>query len=149
MPIKRITPRANISDFVQNHVRNIEARVIRELCIIGEKCVNQARITEQKGRDYKDQSGNLRSSTGYVVVANGEIVQMSDFAPVGGATEGSDSGKAFARKLAAETPTGFALYVVAGMNYASYVSAKGYDVLDTSELLAERLFKELTGKIGK
>ena len=33
------------------------------------------------------------------------------------------------------------------MKYASYVSAKGYDVLDSAELLAEKLAKELLERI--
>ena len=40
-------------------------------------------------------------------------------------------------------PTLATLIVVAGMNYAAYVQRKGYDVLTSSELLAEQLVRQL------
>lgn len=121
--------------------------VIYNLQVIGEKCVNAARITEQKGRDYTDQTGNLRSSTGYVLVVDGEIVAESSFQTVGSGTEGSQGGRNYAENLASQYPTGIALIVVAGMHYAEYVAAKGYDVLDTSEKLAAQLVDKLMNDI--
>ena len=34
------------------------------------------------------------------------------------------------------------------MRYASFVSAKGYDVLDSAELLAERLVPDMLKRLG-
>lgn len=126
----------------EKEMERVHEGIIRQLCIIGEECVNAARITSMKGRDYEDQSGNLRGSVGYIVVYDGEIVQGGGFQPVNGSTEGCEKGKAFAESLAGRYK-GYALVVVAGMNYAEYVAAKGYDVLDTAELVAERLCKNL------
>ena len=67
---------------------------------------------------------------------------IAGFEP-GGAQEGAEVGKQYAQELAANHPTGYALIVVAGMNYAEYVSAKGYDVLDTAELKARELLEKL------
>lgn len=47
------------------------------------------------------------------------------------------SGQTIAEKVGKETK-GVALVVVAGMNYAAYVEAKGYNVLSSAEHLAER-----------
>ena len=132
---------------VQEAVERMRRAVIYNLKDIGEKCVNAARITEQKGRDYTDQSENLRSSTGYVLVVDGEIVAESSFQAVGGGTEGAQGGRTYAENLASRYPTGIALIVVAGMHYAEYVAAKGYDVLDTSERLAQQLVNKLMNDI--
>ncbi len=132
--------KAALDRAINEEVEKEKLRVVRELCIIGEQCVNQARISERKGRDYQDQTGNLRASVGYIVVCDGEICELAGFDDT---KEGASVGREYAQKLAANHPQGFALIVVAGMNYAEYVAAKGYDVLDSAELLAERLCKEI------
>lgn len=117
--------------------------IIYRLGNIGAKCVNAARISNLKGRDYLDQTGNLRSSTGYVLSVDGKIVAESSFDVVAGGMQGKAEGKSFAESLISNHPTGIALIVVAGMHYAEYVAAKGYDVLDSAELLAEQLIQKL------
>jgi len=62
--------------------------------------------------------------------------------------DGSSKGAAYVKSLARKFPQGICLIVVAGMNYASYVSAKGLDVLDSSELLAERLVPQMLKQLG-
>ena len=121
-------------------IERMKQAVIYNLQVIGEKCVNEARM---KG-SYKDQTGNLRSSTGYVLIVDGEIVSESAFDVVKDGQTGSDEGKAFAESLVKDYPTGIALVVVAGKNYAEYVAARGYDVLDSAELLAEQLVQKLS-----
>lgn len=120
-------------------VERIKEAVIYNLQAIGQKCVDEARM---KG-SYKDQTGNLRSSTGYVLVVDGEIVSESAFDVVKDGQTGSDEGKAFAESLVKDYPTGIALVVVAGKNYAQYVAARGYDVLDSAELLGEQLVQKM------
>jgi len=132
--------------------------VIMNLQVIGEKCVNAARSLPSMSRadegadrphrpNYIDDTGNLRSSIGYVLVVDGQIISESSFASVGNGKQGSEAGKSFAESLASNYPTGFALIVVAGMHYAEYVSAKGYDVLDTAELTAEQLVNQLMSEL--
>ena len=117
----------------------LDFEIVRKLCYIGEMCVNKARTYGS----YTDHSGNLRSSVGYVVVANGQIRQLAGFDAINGAKEGVLKGEEYARKCASEHPTDYALIIVAGMDYAEYVAAKGYDVLDSAELEAEKLIKQL------
>ena len=151
MPIRRLTPDSAIDEFVENLAANRARAIIQALIDIGEECIKQARLAGS----YKDQTGNLRSSIGYVVVVDGDIVQMSGFETVppknpqkGDKYTGAEDGKAFARQLASRFPTGICLIVVAGMNYASYVSAKGYNVLDGSELLADKLVPQMLEQLG-
>lgn len=144
MPIKNLTPEGAISDFIGQQVERITSALIYNLCAVGEQVLNQARSTNS----YKDQTGNLRSSIGYIVAVDGEVVQSSSFEVVKDGADGSRDGKSYALELVKQFPEGIVLIVVAGMNYASYVSAKGYDVLDSSEVLADRLVPEILKQLG-
>ena len=144
MPIKRLTPTAEIDRYIIGRVEAIKKAIVYNLCAVGEQVLNAARLTNS----YKDQTGNLRSSIGYVVAVDGEIVQMSSFDTVKEGREGSRGGKEYAMQLVRDFPHGIVLIVVAGMNYASYVSAKGYDVLDSSELLADKLVPQMLQQLG-
>ena len=144
MPIKRLTPTTEIDRYIAGRVEAIKKALVYNLCAVGEQVLNAARLTNS----YKDQTGNLRSSIGYVVAVDGEIVQMSSFDTVKEGREGSQGGKEYAMQLVWDFPHGIVLIVVAGMNYASYVSAKGYDVLDSSELLADKLVPQMLQQLG-
>lgn len=144
MPIKNLTPDGAISEFIGQQVERVTSALIYNLCAVGEQVLNQARSTNS----YKDQTGNLRSSIGYVVAVDGEVVQSSSFEVVKDGADGSRDGKSYALDLVKQFPEGIVLIVVAGMNYASYVSAKGYDVLDSSEVLADRLVPEILKQLG-
>ena len=56
------------------------------------------------------------------------------------------SGQSIAEKVGKETK-GVALVVVAGMNYAAYVEARGYNVLSSAEHLAERELPRMLEKL--
>lgn len=144
MAIKRITPTKQIMQHMDNELAAFERVIIRRLQYMGEKCIVQAR----DHGSYQDQTGNLRSSVGYVIVRNGAILSGSNFDTVKGGSEGQSEGRSFAQELASKFTKGIALIVVAGMEYASYVEAKGYDVLTSSEMLAEREVPKLLSKLG-
>jgi hypothetical protein len=79
---------------------------------------------------YIDRTGNLRSSIGYVLCINGVEVDSS-FKGVG--EEGVRKGYELATRIAGNAGSnGIVAVVVAGMDYALYVEAKGYDVLTGS-----------------
>ena len=147
MPITQLTPNEEIEAYMDEQLSRLRTVILRNLAYIGEQCLNKARSTDS----YKDQTGNLRSSIGYVIVEDGKVIQASDFAPSEKGTDkakGQATGKAYASELAARFPSGITLLVVAGMNYATYVSAKGYDVLDGAELLADQLTEKLLKDLG-
>ena len=85
---------------------------------------------------------------GYVVVNDGQIVYESAFSKTMAGKEGSDAGRQFARSLASQHPEGIVLIVVAGMNYARYVADKGFNVLDSAEILADRLVPSIMEQLG-
>ena len=73
---------------------------------------------------------------------------MSSFDAVKSGGNGARMGKQYVKRLIRKFPQGVVLLVAAGMKYASYVSAKGYDVLDSSELLADKLVPQMLEQLG-
>lgn len=144
MPIRQITPMSEIDRYTEQRLRGLEQAVIRTLAYCGELCLNVARSTNS----YKDQTGNLRSSIGYVVAVDGRIVSQSSFETVKEGGQGSKQGAAFAKQLVRRFPKGICLIVVAGMEYAAHVKNRGYDVLDSSELTADRIVPYMLKKLG-
>ena len=144
MGMKQITPMSEVEAYLDEQIERIEQLIIYNLSYVGEQCLTEARNTNS----YKDQTGNLRSSIGYTIVKDGRVIRQSDFAVVRKGSEGKSEGEQFARSLASKFPEGIVLIVVAGMNYASYVSAKGYNVLDSAELLADRLVPSILKQLG-
>ena len=92
MPIRRLTPPAEIDRYIAGRTEAIKKALVYNLCAIGEQVLNAARLSNS----YKDQTGNLRSSIGYVVAVDGEIVQMSSFDVVKNGGRGSKGGKTYA-----------------------------------------------------
>lgn len=144
MGIKQITPASEIDRYIEQQVERIIKATIYNLQFIGERCLNAARETNS----YKDRTGNLRSSFGYVIVCDGKIAYQSDFEVVLHGETGAKSGIQYAKEVARQFPEGIVLIVVAGMNYAAYVSAKGYDVMDSAELLADKLVPQILKQLG-
>lgn len=156
MAIKQNFSRREIESYLARKRLLIERAIISRLKLLGEKCVAEARSLNT----YMDQSGNLRSSIGYVIVKNGAIIHSSNFEQVqpwsssdDAALNGGEIGVKYAKKLGLEHSSGYALVVVAGMSYASYVEAMGKDVLSSAEHLAERelpkMLKQLKANIRK
>lgn len=128
--------------------RIIEA-AINTMRNVGEQCIKEAR---EKG-SYKDITGNLRSSIGYVILRAGKIVEQSKpkayKGPKGDGSKGVSESEMLLKRLQGQYPMGIALIVTAGMNYAVYVEGIHHkNVLTSSQLLAEKLVPELLTKIG-
>jgi phage gpG-like protein len=107
-----------------------EGVIMRRLQMIGEEAVNTARTS----RRYLDQTGNLTSSIGYVILRRGSIVNKAGFDKTKEGDEGVRQGESLATSLAKDYPHDFALIVVAGMDYAAYVEAKGLGGMTAAEL---------------
>jgi hypothetical protein len=125
--------------------QEFQKSIILVLSYLGELCVNHARNL----KTYRDQTGNLRSSIGYIIVKDGKVVKQSF---TGSKAEGKQRAQQVASELISEIGQGWALIVVAGMNYALSVESRGLDVLSSAELLAERelpgLLKQLSAGSG-
>jgi hypothetical protein len=160
MPIKQLTPKGRAAQALAEYMQRISTVVMRNLRYLGEQCVTEAR----RHHSYKDQTGNLTSSIGYVIAVNGRVVSRSSFEAVtvtrtvkkhgkmvtitSTGTEGAKQGEEYAMEVARQFPRGVVLIVVAGRNYAKYVAAKGYNVLDSAEQLARREAKTILQGLG-
>lgn len=146
MAIKCKTSKAMLNEVFRKHQQRCYEAVVRTLMYCGEQIVNKVR-DGNKPKSYKDQTGNLRSSTGYILSYNGKVISKSSFASVLNGGKGSKEGEGFARRLATQYDKGFVLIVVAGMEYAVYVEDKGYDVLMSGELLAEVIIPRMLNQL--
>lgn len=127
-----LTPRFTDKDikyYIQSKIEELEEDIVRVLKTVGVRAVNIAR---QNG-SYQDRTSNLRNSIGYMVLKNGEVVDS---------LFNNSFGEEYALEIASNTK-GFSLIVVAGMNYASYVESRGYDVLASSQLESEVILENL------
>ena len=127
-------------------LNEIEKKQIVRLQRLGEMCLVEARTN----KGYMMQTGALLSSTGYEVFVDGVAIH-SQFDAASGAESnaaetGIKSGQSIAETIGKGTK-GIALVVVAGMNYAAYVEAKGYNVLSSAEHLAERELPRMLEKL--
>lgn len=143
MGIKATTPISQINKMLREEVDKQRKALIRTMLYCAEEVTNAARSTDS----YKDQTGNLRSSVGSVVIVDGKIIQEYGFDVVLEGSIGVTDGKEYAHNLAASYPDGVVIVVVAGKEYASYVAAKGYDVLDSAENLARRIMSDLLSQL--
>lgn len=156
-----------VTEEITNAMQTLHRRIIRDLTIAGEEAVKKARSIVTAGGGggvlppYTVQTGNLVSSVGYAVVQDGQIVTMSSFQavqgrpdkngiPLGDGQEGSAKGKEYVKELAMRFPQGYALILVAGMHYASYVQELHHrDVLVSGSLVAEQLVREIQDKFNR
>ncbi|GJH39891.1 hypothetical protein RCZ04_04410 [Capnocytophaga sp. HP1101] len=103
---------------------------INKFIEVGERCIREARDNGA----YTDRTGNLRSSVGYVVLLNGSEKSKSRI---------STLNQNLIEEVKAQYPKDLVLIVVAGMNYAAYVEAKGFNVLSSAELMAKNILTKL------
>ena len=145
MPGRMTTPIQTIGDKIN---ASVEARlqvIVNTLCYVGEQCIIEAR----DGGTYTDQTGNLRSSIGYAVIWDGKVVQRDFIDKIKQGDKGVSDGNEYLSKcIKGRRRKGIVLIVTAGMNYAEYVEAKGFNVLTSAELKAGPLVKSLLTRLG-
>lgn len=96
---------------------------------------------------YTDRTNNLRSSIGFVIYKDGEMISsyftQSGVGNLGDGETGTEKGLQEAEEEAKNyNVNGYVCVLVAGMNYARAVESKGYDVISGSWLHFEDTFKK-------
>lgn len=134
--------KADIKKMLADKVGRIQQAVLLNLQRIGEQFVAGARDTNT----YKDRTGNLRSSIGYVILKDGK--QLFESFENKGGDEGVERAKELTAESAKKFPKGFVLIGVAGMDYAAAVEAKGFDVISASSIEAETNLKVAIQRIS-
>ncbi|MGE9615653.1 MAG: hypothetical protein ACQPRI_05065 [Solitalea-like symbiont of Tyrophagus putrescentiae] len=109
------------------------------------------------------RTGNLQNSIGYVVVKKGIVISSGSFGNIkriaalavksdGLNISGAKQGLEVANRIARGCQNDYTLIIVAGMNYAAYVEAKGYNVILPAELKAKidipKEFKRITRQLN-
>lgn len=146
----RITPNFTDKDIqkdIDAFVTRANKITLSEISNVGLKFVTEARNKMKAQGGFDDQTGNLRSSIGFIVVYDGKIVH-EDFNH-GGGPIGQKEGIEFAEYQAALYPNGYVLITVAGMEYASFVEDKGYDVITGSTLNANTDMRKVWANVKR
>lgn len=143
------TKLSEVHDMLMREAERVERLTIRALSKLGEQCVTK--IRDRAGdKSWYDQTGNLRSSVGYVIAHNKNIIQYSTFNQVKQGSEGVKTGKDLAKELAKRYSNNYVLIVVAGMNYAEFVEAMdNKDVLASTELWAREQVQLMLEKLKR
>jgi len=144
-----LTPRFTEQDIrgvLSRGLMDIEDNILKILEYVGDAFVRDARSAVNidgafpKG-DYTNQTSNLRSSIGYVVLKDGIIVKN-------GIRGDEPAGEAAARMAISTIPkSGYQLIGVAGMDYASHVEARRYNVITSQADIAILDIKKLLLKL--
>lgn len=98
---------------------------------------------------YRDQTGNLRSSIGYVIVCDNDVLTENFESSDKGTDRSTGLGKArqLASQVGSSHPTGWALICVAGMTYAATVEAMGKDVITCAVTATEEDLRKQIQKV--
>lgn len=146
---KAIKNKSDINKYFDDFRECTFKAIVAIFSYIGEEAIKLAR--EDHANNWTDRTGNLRSSIGYMITYNGKEVHTNGFsttsAPDGDGKEGQAEGKRVVEGMKGTHTEGFALIVVAGMNYAEYVEATGRDVLASAELHARKKLPEMMERI--
>jgi hypothetical protein len=115
--------KANMSGFehsVEQQREGLYERIVEAFIRAGENFVTQARdqVQDHALGTYLDQTTNLRNSIGYFIFVDGQLLHENST---------HEENRAEVQELV--KPKGIQLIGIAGMNYASFVEAKGYNVI--------------------
>lgn len=147
MGVTFTTTDSELNAIIEAEIQRVHQLTLRALSYLGEKCIIEARDRPQE-ESWIDRTGNLRSSVGYVISHNGNIVKYGGFKKAFSGSLGTYDGKRFAESIVSKHKTGYALIVVAGMNYAEYVEAMDNKVvLASAELFARKELPRMMEKL--
>ncbi|WP_231464681.1 hypothetical protein [Pedobacter sp. Leaf132] len=133
--------KADIAKAIKSKVEAYQSAIKNRFQYVGEQFINLAR----KNNTYVDQTGNLRSSIGYMVFYNGQVISQN----FDGKDKGKVEGKRIANLIAEGHPKGFILVAVAGMDYAVAVEARGKDVITNSSKTTRELLIRALDKLNR
>lgn len=149
MGMKLVTSKQEISREINRSITEWEKKLLDRLVYLGDLCYQEA--INKIG--YTHRTGNLGSSTGYIVLNNGSLHSQGGFLSITGPErnntniDGTLVGREYAESLIPEYSKGYLMIFVAGMNYAGYVEAKGYNVITSAEIWAQRNAQKIISQV--
>lgn len=142
---RMITPVSTVRNMILTDAERKTMVLINVYCYAGELAVQMARTAG----NYRDITGNLRSSVGYVVLNNGKVIQSASFQQVKQGKQGVADGNKFMNELIKKNRKGIRLIVVAGMNYAAIVEDKHLKkVVKFTESVAKDIAENTLKQLG-
>lgn len=122
------------ADFMNGFRKDTICSILEDLRFIAQGCYEEA----MRRKGFTNDSGALSSSIGWAISLDGNIVYSGGLVSVG---EGGSIGQSQGRRAIDELVrgSGIKLILVAGMDYAQEVEARGFDVTTSGELLAEEM----------
>ena len=151
MPLVPIFSMRDVERYIDKFQDRAEDALLQTLIYTGEYFVKIARERSVKN-SFRDVTGNLRSSIGYVIVRDGKMI-IENFENAGTGPEGNtgvQQGRRLARELASANNRGLVLIGMAGMDYALYVeNIKNKDVISGPEVQARKMLKDLIKKVKR
>lgn len=125
-----------------------DTRVLRELTVIAEETCNAARDTyhSRDSGGYDDHTHNLRGSMGFKIFFESKEVTSGGFDGRGSA-DGESAARTALSKFEAKGSL-WEVVVVAGMEYARYVEAKGCNVISFLQSSLDKKIKKLIQDIN-
>lgn len=135
----------DIKDDFQGLAADIESDLVEALFESGKAAVDKARIKTKVDKGFGNITWDLRASIGCVLVNRSQILpEHIYFPPIAQSDQGEQAGINYAREIALLLDDGEPMLIfVAGMDYAAFVEAKGYDVISMSCEEIEVQFKSL------
>lgn len=127
----------SIGDIRQRNQQFVDA-VLLTIEKVLQRSIIEVVKTAKNTDTYTDRTNNLRSSIGYVLYKDGQKVsalfEKAGDGGEGNGSEGTQKGLAYAESVAKSFSSGYVVVLVAGMDYAAYVEAKGFDVITGASL---------------
>lgn len=122
------------ADFMDGFRKDTLGSILEDLRFIAQGCYEEA----MRRKSFLNDSGALSSSIGWAISLDGNIVYSGGLVSIGqGGSLGQSQGRRAIDELA--SGLGIKLILVAGMDYAQEVEARGFDVTTSGELLAEEM----------
>ena len=130
----------SLGRWFEHYENRAEERILKLLQSAGEKFIEVAR----KRASFDDHTGNLRSSIGYVIAKDGEVLTENFTESDKGTdkTTGKYKGRRLAEEVSLSHTGGYVLVGVAGMEYAAAVEAKGYEVVSGANTQCEKYLRD-------
>lgn len=138
---------ADIDAYVMEQYQEAEKKLIEVMQFVGEGFIKEARsMTKQMG-SFGDRTGNLRSSIGYVIAKDGNVLEETVYVSDKGTDRrtGVKTGERFMDEIS--KGEGLNLYGVAGMEYAEAVESRGYNVISVQTDMALVELKQILSEL--
>jgi len=145
----RLEAQFNPAELTRQIQEEVDKQTLETLIKVSSRAIEIARTraAAKEMKIYENHTGNLESSTGFIITRDGKIVHK-DFKL---ADEGTDKSTGMQTglntALSVLRERGWGIIIVAGMEYASWVEGKGFEVLTGAmmnyEQYLEQAFKEI------